>query len=113
MYQSLENPRAPDLSNCLFSFDIKPENHVPKILHVARCLVLGGFLDVCGPPKSHQGLNISNQIQPDPKELKRSLSSIIQAVFESLIFTQMTIIIISIGWHLTKGDDKIIDNHVR
>ena len=65
------------------------------------------------PPKSHQGLNISHQVQPDRKELKRSLSSIIQAVFESLIFTQMTIIIISIRWHLTKRDDKIIDNHVR
>jgi hypothetical protein len=64
-------------------------------------------------PKSHQGLNISHQVQPSRKELKGSLSSVIQTVFQSLIFTQMTIIVISIGWHLTKGDDKIIDNRVR
>jgi hypothetical protein len=47
------------------------------------------------PPKSHQGLNISHQVQLGRKELKRGLSSIIQAVFQSLIFTQMTIIVVN------------------
>jgi len=101
MYRSLGNPRAPSLCYCLSFFRHHTRESCTKNLARSH-----------RPPKSHQGLNISHQVQPGHKELKRSLSSIIQAVFQSLIFTQMTIIVMSIGWHLTNGENKIIDNRI-